>query len=196
MATSPSCLVTRRIHACALLLLGTTLSYSTCADASPSAYVGIALHRATFELDGDLVVAGFDGRDTALKLIGGYRFTERLAVEASYFDIGDGNGASAAEITALTVSAAGIWPVKKLDLYGRAGLSYWRTAIRHDQQPASRDSLADPFLGFGVSYEFGQLALRSDFDLLLLRTVDSLGGPPKGGGWVETISIGAVWRFR
>ena len=29
MATAPSCLVARRVYACALLLLGTTLSYST-----------------------------------------------------------------------------------------------------------------------------------------------------------------------
>jgi hypothetical protein len=28
------------------------------------------------------------------------------------------------------------------------------------------------------------------------RAVGSLGGPPKGGGWVEAISIGAVWRVR
>jgi hypothetical protein len=32
----------------------------------------------------------------------------------------DRNGASAAEVTALTVSAAGIWPVKKFDLSGYA----------------------------------------------------------------------------
>lgn len=61
---------------------------------------------------------------------------------------------------------------------------------------SSRASHADPFLGFGAAHQFGQFAPRADLDLLLLRRIDSLGGPPKGDGRIETVSIGMLWRFR
>jgi hypothetical protein len=193
--------IPRYFCACALLLAA-SWSVSSRADEPRGPYIGIALHRTTFDFDGTLATAGFEGSDTALKLLGGHRLTRRLAVEATYLDIRDARGGSSgaqtseAEFAALTVAAARIWAIGKFDLHGKVGLSYSREAIRRDQEPAFRDDLLDPFVGVGIQYRLGKLALRADFDVLPLRVVDSLGGPPKGGGWVETLSIGTVWRFR
>ncbi|HEX6997171.1 MAG TPA: outer membrane beta-barrel protein [Gammaproteobacteria bacterium] len=193
--------VPRYFRVCALLLAG-CWSVAGHAQESRGPYIGIALHRATFDFDGTLATPGFEGNDVALKLLGGHRLTERFAIEATYLDIRDerggavGAGASEAEFAALTVAAARIWAVGKFDVRAKAGLSYWREVVRHASEPAFRDELLDPFVGAGIEYRFGKLALRADFDLLPLRVADSLGAPPKGGGWVETFSVGAVWRLR
>src|SRR5690606_21462233 len=71
------------------LLLTTSWSVSSRADEPRGPYIGIALHRATFDFDGTLTTAGFAGTDTALKLLGGARLTHRLAIEATYLDVRD-----------------------------------------------------------------------------------------------------------
>jgi hypothetical protein len=52
----------------------------------------------------------------------------------------------------------------------------------------------DPFVGIGAQYHIGQLALRADFDLLAVRLLHALAGKPSNRGWVETRSVGVVWR--
>lgn len=203
MEPSAPYFVPRRVCACVVLAAAALLCPAAHADEQAGPYVGAALHRTAFDLERPtLLTPGFEGDDVGLKLVGGYRLLRRLAIEATYLDVADesdeasGGQPSAADIAALTVAAAGIWPLGNLDVYGKAGLSYWRTEVRHDQLPASRDRFVDPFAGVGIQYRVGRVALRADFDLLQLRVLERLGDSPGGGGWLETWSVGAVWHFR
>jgi hypothetical protein len=77
-----------------MLILGSLLCVSGRADDLRGFYAGAALSRATLELKGTLSTPRFEGESTGLKLLGGYRLTDRFAVEGAYLDLGNARGDS------------------------------------------------------------------------------------------------------
>jgi hypothetical protein len=180
-----------------ILTLGLLYSVSSAAQDLRGFYAGAALSRGTLDVRGTLSTPSFDGENAGFKLLGGYRFGDRLAAEGAYLDLGkQRRGSQAGELRALTMAAVGVWPISRVDLYGRAGLSYWESELFRDPGLKSRDSFVDPFVGIGVQYRLGRLGIRADFDLLALRLLNALDSAPRDNGWVESWSAGATWRFR
>lgn len=194
----------RRIRTCVLLLAATLPCMAGHAHESRGPYVGAALHRATLHFDSplasgppDFSTLEFRGRDIAPGLLGGCRLAGWFAAEATYFSARDtGTDPSAARFRALTAVAKGIWPIGALDMYGKVGVSSWKSHVRYDQQSASRHDGVDPVVGLGVQYRIGRFALRADLDTVLLRIVDNFGSAPRDGGSVRVFSAGTVWRLR
>ena len=84
--------------------------------------------------------------DTAWKLFGGYKLSERFSAEGAYVNLGDlhKNGENS-DISALTVNAVGTMPVtEQFDVFGKVGLMRW-----------SSDNTDSNESGFGATYGVG-----------------------------------------
>jgi len=84
--------------------------------------------------------------DSAWKLFGGYRLSERLSIEGAYVSLGDFyKKGENSDISALTANAVGTIPVtEKFDIFGKLGVMRW-----------SSDNTDDDESGFGVTYGIG-----------------------------------------
>lgn len=84
--------------------------------------------------------------DTAWKLFGGYKFTDKLSAEGSYVSLGDLHKAgSSSDVSALAAHAVGTLPVTdQFDVFGKLGLMRW-----------SSDNTAGSESGFGATYGVG-----------------------------------------
>jgi len=152
------------------------------------AYVGVSLGRASLEAsptDIDLDI-DFNGDDSGFKVFGGYRFKRFLALEGSYFDLGniddsvlgfsflaDVKGVDACAVARLS---AGRW----FEFYGRAGLAYWDVeATVIDEETDHRITRNDRDSGwtFGVGGAVRinrHLALRVEWQVYELEQSDSV----------------------
>ncbi len=158
-------------------------------------YAGVGMHRAALDLSGG--GASVTGTDIGYRLIAGYRLRERLSIEASWFGDARVQTASAnGSLSALTTAVSHRWPLRRVDVLGRAGVSYWQSRVSPVDAPAIRDSFADPFIGAGIQYGSGNVAVRADFDVLPRRLVNSLDGAGSSGGWADYWSVGVIWRRR
>lgn len=89
---------------------------------------------------------GCEDSDTAWKVFGGYKITEKLAVEGAYLNIGDlyKNGQNS-DISAFTINGVGTLPVtEKFDVFGKLGATRW-----------SSDNTGGSESGFGMTYGVG-----------------------------------------
>jgi hypothetical protein len=165
------------------------------AEASDRLYLGASVHRASLDLSGG--GASASGTDVGYKATAGYHIGERLAVEASWFGGSRVHASSATgELSALTASLSHRWLAGQFDILGRAGASYWRSRVTQAGAPGSRDRFVDPFIGAGIQYGSGKVAVRADFDLLPRRLINTLDGAGTGGGWADYWSVGVIWRRR
>jgi len=93
---------------------------------------------------------GCEDKDTAWKVFGGYKITERLSAEASYVNLGDIHKAVDAtvqnsDVSAMTATAVGTMPVNdQFDVFGKVGAMRW-----------SSDNTAGSESGFGMTYGVG-----------------------------------------
>ncbi len=84
--------------------------------------------------------------DTAWKVFGGYKFTEKLSVEGAYMNLGDihKNGENS-DISAFGAYGVGTLPVtEQFDIFAKAGATRWSS----DNTTGDQD-------GFSASYGFG-----------------------------------------
>lgn len=87
-----------------------------------------------------------EDKDTAWKLFGGYKFTDRLSAEGSYVVLGDlhKNGENS-DISVIAAHAVAAIPVtEKFEIFGKLGVMRWNS----DNTEGSED-------GFGVAYGAG-----------------------------------------
>ena len=96
-----------------------------------------------------------EDKDTAWKIFGGYKITERLSAEAAYVNLGDiyktpTSGSTAgtvqnSDVSALTATAVGTMPINdQFDIFGKVGAMRW-----------SSDNTAGSESGFGLTYGIG-----------------------------------------
>ncbi len=88
-----------------------------------------------------------EDEDTAWKLFGGYKLSERLAVEAAYVNLGDIHKNSGnSDVSAFTATAVGTMPLtEQFDIFGKIGAMRW----------SSDNNNTDDLDGFGVTYGIG-----------------------------------------
>lgn len=182
-----------------LALTVAAISWATCVPAAAQGagfeagfFVGAALGQARLTDWCDPVagatISACEDTDTGWKLVGGYRFSRYLAVEATYIDwgkvSGTANGISAtAEQTSMGVGVVGSLPINpQFSIFGSAGFLTTEQEIRRPGASFTRDDTEFHY-GLGVKYAFtANWAARAEWE----RT-DQLK--------VEMLSIGAEFRF-
>lgn len=141
-------------------------------------YVGAALGRTSFSAKNlGLPKTGSDESAQASKVYGGYRFSDRLGVEAGYVRLGNavetltvGNNAVSQTVKArsLYVAATSRLPLSSdFALTGKAGVSFGR-ASGSNVLPVAADMTGSKrsfMWGIGAEYQLtNALALTADFD--------------------------------
>lgn len=135
-----------------------------------------------------VTITACEDTDTAWKLLGGYRFSRYVAIEATYIDwgkvTGTANGISVtAEQTSMGAGVVGNLPINpQFSIFGKAGFLATEQEIRRSGATFKRDDTEFHY-GLGVKYAFtANWAARAEWE----RT-DQLK--------VEMFSIGAQFRF-
>ncbi len=91
-----------------------------------------------------------EDKDTAWKIFGGYKITERLSAEAAYVNLGDihkttGGIVQNSDVSAFTAAAVGTLPINdQFDIFAKVGAMRW-----------SSDNTAGDESGFGMTYGLG-----------------------------------------
>ncbi len=141
---------------------------------------------------GDSELDELGNSNTSIRLLGGYWFSDRFALELAYQDFGTfKKRAVRAEAEALSISALGALPLnQQWSLFARAGLARTSSEVRVGGYRDSDDDFSFVF-GLGVSWLVApQVELRADYELL--HDV-SFGGI--GDSDIDTFGVSAAYRF-
>jgi hypothetical protein len=176
-------------------------------------YIGGAIGDATVEIEDDQTGATFDADDTGYKIIVGYRIIDWVAVEVNYSDYGNpvdrlfGVDVEAS-YDALSVSALGMLPLGKFDLFGRLGFSRVDANVRALRFNVSdSDESTEPMFGFGAQFRPNpNLAIRLEAEGVLLDINnddddwddfwdDDWDDDNDDGDWVTMLSLGVTYKF-
>jgi hypothetical protein len=167
----------------------------------PGFYVGGAIGRGNVQLEDTDTPEDFDSNDTSFKLIAGYRIIDWVAVEVNYASYGQpddtvfGLGLEA-ELDALSASAIGLLPLGDFDLFARGGLAYWDVSLRASRfgTEVSEDNV-DPLFGFGAQYRAGNVAIRLEWEAMLLGIDDDGDDEADGDDWADMLTLGLTYKF-
>jgi len=146
-------------------------------------------------------VSNCDDTDTGWKLFGGYRFTQYVAIEAGYVDLGEYSGSSggisaSAEVTGVTAHVVGTLPLhERFSLIGRLGTIYADVDAKASGFGVSVDE-DDQFFAFaaGVGAEVNitdQFSLRAEYELF--KDVGDDDSTEEDDFYLASLS--AVFRF-
>jgi hypothetical protein len=173
-------------------------------------YIGGAIGDATVELEDDQTGATFDADDTGYKIIVGYRIIDWVAVEVNYSDYGNPVDTLfgvdlEASYDAISVSALGMLPLGKFDLFGRLGVSRVDATIRAvGFNVSDSDESTEPMFGFGAQFRPNpNLAIRLEAEGVLLDINndedndfwDDDWDDNDDGDWVTMLSLGVTYKF-
>ena len=100
------------------------------------------------------------------------------------------------EFNSFSVSALGLLPLGNFDLFARGGIARWEGSLNAPPfgVEVSEDN-TDPLFGFGAQYRTGQLAIRLEYEALLLGFDDDQDDEADGDDWVDLLSVGVTWTF-
>jgi hypothetical protein len=184
----------RLIAACVVAGLMTGTSYA----ADNGIYAGLSVGQAKTDLSNGLDDV-FDGKDTAFKLIGGYRILDWVGVEVSYVDLGEitqkGNtpGLSRFRLEEAGFDAFGVlyYDIATFDLFAKAGFILSQAHVRANSFFGGfddTDNSTDLAWGVGGQARFGSLAVRLEYERFDLDAGSGFDSP-------DMISVGATWTF-
>lgn len=165
----------------------------------------------------DSFMSSMDDSDSGYGFLAGYRFTPHLAVEGGYIDLGsskyrsrvsgdisgvpsDGTLNIGSEISGITLSALGVWPLSyRWEVYGRAGVLfatntaplYYADVEKAIRTEISPETSVDALAGIGTSLNFFEIY---DFRVEYQRIFDA-GDRSTGEGDVDVISVGITVVF-
>jgi OmpA-OmpF porin, OOP family len=173
----------KRIALNGLAIVSLAFGAAAHAEFTPGFYAGASLG------EGSIDVSGIDESDTALKVFGGYMFSEHFGVEAAYIDGGSVKKRTAFEFVSLdtsilNASAIGRYALNDaFTLFGKAGLAKYEVdgVVRVDNgffeitAPVD-DSGTELSFGVGGEYSFGQFGLRAEYEVIEDFTMLSVGG--------------------
>ena len=173
----------KRIALHGLAVVSLAFGAAAQADFTPGFYAGASLG------EGSIDVSGVDDSDTALKVFGGYMFSEHFGVEAAYIDGGSIGERTAFEhisvdTSVLNASAIGRYALNEaFALFGKAGLARYEVdgVMRVDNEsfrftvPVLESGTEFSF-GFGGEYNFGQFGLRAEYEVIEDFSFLSFGG--------------------
>jgi OmpA-OmpF porin, OOP family len=171
------------------------------AEVPPGFYAGASIGTTKLSDDGfDDAGIDVDDSDTGFKIFGGYSFNNNFAVELSYFDLGEVNGAFNEPfvgnvsfdvgISGFNASAVGRLPVSDtFSLFGKLGFASYdvdgHVSIAGVGSGSDSSSETDLSYGVGAALSFGgQWEARIEYEAI---DVDS--------GDANMLSVGAMYRF-
>ena len=162
----------------------------------PAAHAGDFILGASIgegSIKGDVDNVDFDTDDFAWKATLGFRFFKFFGIEGGYRDWGsqeDARGGVSVEADLITVDAfaVGVIPIRKLELFGKAGYIYWDadTDLEGLTSSDSSDDGLDFAWGVGVAWKFTDLvALRGEYESFEIDATDD----------ATFLSVGVDFRF-
>jgi len=136
---------------------------------------------------------GYSGVDSSIGfgVLGGYSFSKNIAVEASYYNLGDANiPGSTVKFSGslITVAAVGSLPVtNELSLMGKLG--YANSSV---STPGNSVSRGDIFYGIGAQYSVSKaVAVRINYDMFKVGD-GTYTYPTKDS---DLMTVGAVFKL-
>lgn len=188
----------KRLGLSALAALALTASMAARADVQPGFYMGAGVGSTKISDDGFNDI-NYDDSDTGFKVFGGYSVNQNFAIEASYFDLGEGSGSFDdfgdqinfdVGVSGFGVSAVGVLPLSDMfSLFGKLGYASYdidaHVNIVGVGSGSSSDSQSDLMYGAGAALSFAErFEARLEFEAI---NVD--------GGDANMISLGGLYRF-
>lgn len=175
-------------------------------------YIGGAIGNATVEFEDDWTGDTFDADDTGYKIIVGYRIIDWVAVEVNYSDYGapvDRFLGTDVEMSfnGTSISALGMLPLGKFDLFGRLGISRLEGDLKVVGFRGSfSNEETEPMLGIGAQFRPTQnLAIRLEVEGVLLDASNDDDDDDDfwnddfdnddDGDWVDMLSLGVTYKF-
>jgi hypothetical protein len=171
-------------------LVAAAAAGGTTVMAAEGPYVGAGILQSRFDSD-HFSVEDVDKDDISWKILGGYKFTPNLGVEAAYTDFGKSDAPSLAvggpfeaKADAISVFGVGSWPVGPLDLFVKVG------AARIDAKGnvgavLFEDKETELAYGAGAQFNMGRLGLRAEYEKFDTDVIGDL----------DVISLSAVFTF-
>lgn len=127
-----------------------------------------------------------------LSVFAGYRINPIFSAEVAFRNYGESKTSSATiKGKGWEVDGLASWPVfEDLSVFGRLGIK--RAVLKGDGAlTGAKETSYGPTYGVGVQYEINKsLALRGEW-----QAYPSMGGSTLPKGDVDTLSVGALWRF-
>jgi OmpA-OmpF porin, OOP family len=187
----------KRLGLSALAALALTASMAARADIQPGFYMGAGVGATKIDDEGFDEI-DFDDSDTGFKVFGGYSFNQNFAIEATYFDLGEGSGGFDdlgdivnfdVGVSGFGVSAVGVLPLgDTFSLFGKVGYASYDIDAHVDivgvGSGSSKESESDLMYGAGGALSFGQFEARAEFEAI---NVD--------GGDANMLSVSGLFRF-
>lgn len=171
-----------------VLMIGLGCASNSQAQELTALYIGASVGKATNE------VGEFKGRDTALKLTGGYAFNQYFAVELSYVDAGtqtDTVGLRSIKNESSGIIASALLNVplgERFAVFGKLGYAFYdsdATGRLGDQVTRESDSSDDLTYGIGIQLAVRRgLSLRAEYEAVDVSEGD-----------FEIVSAGAFYEF-
>lgn len=169
----------------------------------PKVYAGVTIGQSKAKgFCDEFTSAGLscDGKDTALRLLGGYQFHPNFAVELGVVYLGEvqargPGGTFTVEAAALEALGVAMFPIaERVSIYGKAGIYRAETEARLNTVTVvdnAKESNFDLTAGFGVRFDVAKnLALRAEWQ----RYMD-VGGDDIGEADIDVISLGVLLKF-
>jgi hypothetical protein len=196
--------------ACATALSAVRVSHA----AERGFYAGAAYSDVSAEFgSGPVLVAGsssgiFDSGvnpvgSRGIKVVGGYRALDWLAIEADYLDLSRTTEKQSfvcvttpcqdrnqADTSSASLSALALWPVGKFDLFLRAGFMSWTSDVEYINNDGTVAGSVDfggtnEKYGFGAQFNLRRITARLEYEDLRFGAVRA-----------ESWSLGFAYRFR
>ncbi len=132
-------------------------------------YFGGSLGQATLEVD------RLDADDTGYKVFGGFRFLKFFGIEGDFVDYGNLDGSSSgvnfeATVRSLDAFAVGIIPIKRFEIFGKAGAAAWDSRLS-GSVPTEMDKASGFDFTYGVGAAFlvtEHFAVRAEWEAFQL----------------------------
>lgn len=175
-------------------------------------YLGGSVGAATLKAETEGINANGSENNSATgyKVVGGYQFSQRWAVEAQYQDLGtwgyrnsSGNGAGTAQakITGLGISAVGRFPISRdMSVFGKLGavqqtFDASASNLSGTSSSSGRFTKTTPLLGIGLEYALSPtVSLRAEYEYFGLPTLAERD-TRKVQANTELLSAGLIYRF-
>jgi hypothetical protein len=162
-------------------------------------YAGVSVGQAKTDFSDDALDDVFDGKDTAFKLLLGYRVLDWVGFEASYVDLGEVTlKGSQPGVTQFRLEEAGFnvfgvlyWDIAPVDLFAKAGFMVSQSHARTNTFIGAfdqTDNSTDLAWGVGAQMRFDKLAVRLEYEHFELDAGSGFEAP-------DMVSVGATWTF-
>lgn len=174
-------------------------------------YFGGGIGDANVQFKDDETFEEFDGDDTGFKIIAGYRIIDWVAVEMNYSEYGQPVDRIfgvdlETDYSAVTVSALGMLPLGDFDLFGRLGLARLDADFRAVGFAGSdSEKSTEPLFGLGAQYRHQNLAIRVEFEGVLLDANnrddwwddwnDDDWDESNDSDWISMLTLGFTYKF-